>query len=207
MQLLGQLRSSARWLRLQGLPSVTLPVQVSSLPAAVRSQTCCQPRKRVLLFILPARWKNAAPAPTKTAAAFLLIPLASAEPCKAATGGQLASPSVFCCGFSGSLASAALGFYCNLKERDRSWKPREQRIRGSLSVGAAARGQADNCGKCLHAALKSVQCAFSWHRLILLLELELGHLEVALYSLADCSTTEYTGRFGCCRAAMEVVGD
>lgn len=58
----------------------------------------------------------------KTAAAFLLIPLASVEPSKAATSGQLASPSFFC-GFSGSLASAALGFYCNLEERDRFWNP------------------------------------------------------------------------------------
>lgn len=105
----------ARWLKLQDGASGSHSVLLSNLPAALRQKPAgCQETSASLYSSF--RMKMAFSS-HETAAAFLLIPLASAEPSKAATSGQLASPPVFFCGFSGSLASAALGLYCNLEQQ------------------------------------------------------------------------------------------
>lgn len=96
MRILRHLCDLARWLRLQGLPAGTLAVQVSSLPAAVRQKPVACREKSCTLY---SPFKMKMPSGSgRTAAAFMLIPLASAEPFKAATSGQLASPSFFFCG-------------------------------------------------------------------------------------------------------------
>lgn len=90
------------------LASGTFSVQASNMPAAARPKpaACCREQSASLYSSFKTKMPSGS---NKTAAAFLLIPLASAEPSKAATGGQLASPSFFFVACQGRWLQLLLG--------------------------------------------------------------------------------------------------
>lgn len=140
------------------------------------AKTCCLlPRKESFsLFFLQD--ENA-----ETAAAFLLIPLASAEPSKAATGGQLASPSCFFAASQGRWLQLLWGFIATWRDGISSGTLESSGLGVSLAselLRGVRRTTAANVGlrHSLMFSLHSVERIL----LILLLKFSVDLLEVAV---------------------------